>query len=573
MKSPFGPQSVLRTPKGRKWLIASVAVLVVVGLVAGLWSPVSTAVAAKRVELLNDRIARIYTSSYQTKAQKDLVSDRDSKTHDEDSIYTSENPYGTSTSGLYVYFTTKRAAKVTYRVSTTNTDYPDYAATPKGGDSYSTKHEFQAVGLVPGETNTVTLTITYRNGESITRTITQKSSDKLGPEESRLTSTKANSGQNLGNGLYAILGNDSDEQDYLFYYDTHGVLRAEIPILYYRAHRLLFNDGLMYFSASTRYIVGMNSLGRIVKFLYTGDNYILHHDYALDSDGNLVVLATDTRRKTIQDAIIRIDTTTGKVTLLADMAKIYKSYMNSTAFASMSGKATSSSSNSDTTNDKSRHYNADSTPTKKDWLHLNTIQLLPDGSAIVSSRETSTAIKLDNIESDPTIDYMIGEKSFWKNTDYAKYLLTKIGDSYGTGGQHTITYDPDSSLPDGQYYLYMFDNNYGLSNTRPDYDWKAHNADIQTSFTKGTHSKYLKYLVDEKAGTYKLVKSFNVPYSPIVSSVQELSNGTILVDSGTKGIIGVYDTDGNLISQWKMTVIKNIIYRVYQYDFSGFYFA
>ena len=54
----------------------------------------------------------------------------------------------------------------------------------------------------------------------------------------QLESTKtAETGENLGDGLYAILGNDSDEQDFMFYYDTNGVLRGEIPVLYYRSHR------------------------------------------------------------------------------------------------------------------------------------------------------------------------------------------------------------------------------------------------------------------------------------------------------------------------------------------------
>ncbi len=563
------PNKPTMTKRTRRALITVAAVAAVIAIVVAGWQPAVEAIGNKRIEILNDKIAKIYTKDYQSTADSKLIAARDKSSHSEDDIYTKENPYGTSTTGLYVYFTTSKAAKVTYTVSTKDTDYPDFSATPQGGNKYKTTHEFQAIGLIPGKTNTVTLTITYKNGESHTRTITKKSSKALGPEEIRLTSTKANTGHDLGNGLYAILGNDSDEQDYLFYYDTHGVLRAEIPILYYRAHRLLFKGNLMYFSVSTRYIVGMNKFGKIEKFLYTGDNYILHHDYTFDSDGNLIVLATDTCKKTIQDNIIKINTTTGKVTLLVDMGKLYKSYRDSTTFASMG----SSSSNADATNDKSRNYNADSTPKKKDWLHLNTIQMLDDGSVILSSRETSTAIKLDNLESNPTIDYMIGEKSFWKGSDYTSYLLTKIGDSSGIGGQHTITYEKDSSLSDGQYYLYMFDNNYGVSNTRPDYDWKANVEGIQTKFATGTHSRYYKYLVDENARTYKLVKSFNVPYSPIVSSTQELDNGTILVDSGTKGLFGVYSSDGTLISQWKMALLKNLIYRVYQYDFSGFYFA
>ena len=73
----------------------------------------------------------------------------------------------------------------------------------------------------------------------------------------------------------------------MYYYDANGVIRGEIPVLYYRSHRLLFdNDGIMWFSASTKHFVGMNRLGKLVKIINLGDQYILHHDYALDSDGN-----------------------------------------------------------------------------------------------------------------------------------------------------------------------------------------------------------------------------------------------------------------------------------------------
>ena len=49
----------------------------------------------------------------------------------------------------------------------------------------------------------------------------------------------------------------------MYYYDANGVIRGEIPVLYYRSHRLLFdNDGIMWFSASTKHFVGMNRLGQ-----------------------------------------------------------------------------------------------------------------------------------------------------------------------------------------------------------------------------------------------------------------------------------------------------------------------
>lgn len=56
---------------------------------------------------------------------------------------------------------------------------------------------------------------------------------------------------------------------------TRTVIRGEIPVLYYRSHRLPFdNDGIMWFSASTKHFVGMNRLGKLVKIINLGDQYI-----------------------------------------------------------------------------------------------------------------------------------------------------------------------------------------------------------------------------------------------------------------------------------------------------------
>ena len=64
-----------------------------------------------------------------------------------------------------------------------------------------------------------------------------------------------------------------------------------------------------------------------------------------------------------------------------------------------------------------------------------------------------------------------------------------------------------------------------------------------------------------------------MPYSPYVSSAQELSDDLNLVDIGMQGLFGVYDDDGNLKAQYKMVLSSGYICRVYQYGFRGFYFA
>ena len=58
-----------------------------------------------------------------------------------------------------------------------------------------------------------------------------------------------------------------------------------------------------------------------------------------------------------------------------------------------------------------------------DWMHINTIQYIGNGSVLLSSRETSTIIKVDNIYDGPVVSYMIGEKDFWKDTSYVSLLL------------------------------------------------------------------------------------------------------------------------------------------------------
>ena len=74
----------------------------------------------------------------------------------------------------------------------------------------------------------------------------------LGKEEVQLENTKASQTKDdVTDGLYVILGNDSEEKDFMYYYDNAGVIRGEVPLIGYRSHRLLFQDGLMYYSIST----------------------------------------------------------------------------------------------------------------------------------------------------------------------------------------------------------------------------------------------------------------------------------------------------------------------------------
>ena len=92
----------------------------------------------------------------------------------------------------------------------------------------------------------------------------------------------------------------------------------------------------------------------------------------------------------------------------------------------------------------------------------------------------------------------------------------------------------------------FFNNNIGISETRPDYDWSS--IGLKTSSAvDGKNSKYYKYLVDENEGTFELVDSFKVPYSGYVSSAQDIGDH-VLADSGLKGTFTEYDAEHKAIA-------------------------
>ena len=163
----------------------------------------------------------------------------------------------------------------------------------------------------------------------------------------------------------------------------------------------------------------------------------------------------------------------------------------------------------------------------------------------------------------------MGEQSFWEDSAYESLLLDKANSFISQTGQHSITYVEDASLEDGQYYLYMFNNNFGYSSTNKSYDWGQLNIPTEVK-DEDAVSKYYKYLVDETNGTYKLVDAFDVPYSAYVSSVQNIEGNTV-VDSGLAFKFQEYDSDHKLIQSFTMEGEK-YIYRVYKYTFDGFYF-
>lgn len=329
----------------------------------------------------------IYTSNYQRVIQEKIDELLKQEIDLDDNIIIIYNPYGTNLLSFNIYFSYVEDVEITYKVSVNKKNIPDFTRklNTTSDNHKDNFYQYQLVGFVLGYINTLELEVKSKDGTIIKKEIKLDLTDIDCNSQTKLKVTNGVSNKELSDGLYAILGNDSDYQDYVSLYDNDGILRSEIPIIGYRAHSILFRNNKMYFSISQTKIAEVNNLG-MVKQVYRTGKYQLHHDYTFDNDGNLLVLANNTKKSTEEDCIIKIDLNTKKVEELIDFEDIFSSYVETCTL------------DTESTRDEGEDG--------LDWLHLNSIEYV-DGSVILSSRETSSIIKVSNIEENPKLEYNI----------------------------------------------------------------------------------------------------------------------------------------------------------------------
>lgn len=500
-------------------------------------------------DLAIEKMADVYQLSTQEKIQEQLLQLIESQTPTFTQPLIVSNPFLTNTTGLYLAFSTDEAVKISYRIDAQG--YPSFEKNLKQNEEYATSHQYQIIGCIPNVDNLITLTATTQDGQQQQMQFHYTPPKLSTTSEMNYQLSKQESDESLSEGLFAVIGNQAGEKA-TYLVDNDGYIRAEMPIVNYNSMRLVFNNQQeMFMAVSDSKIVKLNALGQVKQVLdLANTDYLLHHDYILNDKNQLIALATSKTAKKqagyVEDRIITIDLSTQEVTEIANFEELLPDlYQKATGIEEHSNN---------------KGY--------LDPVHINSLQLADNQQLLVSSRETSTILALKPDEQGIyQLEYMMGDEAIWQGVgECVQLLLEKEGSFTSQYGQHSITYETAEDLSAGQYYLSFFNNNSTIMDSRIDISL-AKIADK----TAGKTSKYMKYLVDEKTNSYKLVESFDVPYSAYVSSVQNYQNH-IIVDSGQQATFAEYTNSGKLIQRFTQKTDTKYLYRVYKYDFKNYYF-
>lgn len=501
-------------------------------------------------------IEDVFDIDHQEAIHKKLQQLRRKKSYSFDNMLLVSNPYLTNTTGLYLAFDTDEPVKVSYQIDTLG--YPSYHNTlynPEG--IYARSHDYQLIGSIAGLVNTITVTAETASGDQVTKQFTYTPPMMQSSPILTYMIQEGSSKAKLSNGLFAIIGNKLDlRATYLV--DNRGVVRAEMPMIDYYATRLNQTaSGELIMGISSTSLGAYSRLGQVTTIYdVRKEGYELHHDNIVTNDETAIyALATSSEdkktKKLVEDRILKLNKETGAIEAVIDFSQLLADYYQV-------------ADGIEETNAYAGFW---------DPIHLNSVQDIGNDAIIVSSRETSTIMKIVGVSQNPQIDYLISDPSIWEGiSDYSDLVLDKVGDFIPQTGQHTVTYVPDPNLEDGQYYLYMFNNNSTVMDSRKDFDWRRYQSNDDSLDVNHSVSFYYKYFVDENKRTFERVDTFEVPYSPYLSSTQALGDN-MLVASGQDLSFGEYDAKGNLIKRFRYLGETTSIYRVFKYDFDNFYFT
>lgn len=176
----------------------------------------------------------------------------------------------------------------------------------------------------------------------------------------------------------------------------------------------------------------------------------------------------------------------------------------------------------------------------QDYSHINSVDVLPDGNWLLSSRGMSQLLKIDR---------KTGE------------VIWKLG---GVQNEFTFIDDPYGGLC-GQHTAYWVGNGHVLLFDNGQYCWPKVEE-------RGELTRVVEYEIDEDAKTARLVWSFSRDgaYTYTQGSAQRLDNGNTFVGwgGGPRQMATEVDPDGNIVFEFEALGIDGVFFNYRAYRFA-----
>ena len=402
------------------------------------------------------------------------------------------NPYGNSPLTALVLFETEQELDV--KVTITG---KDKLTTYTHTFSKAKEHYLPIYGLYADSNNKIIIECGNNKKEIYIQT------EKL-PENMILpTSIKADKSK-LTNDLYFYTPSSSG---YTVAYDVNGDIRWYLTNYalwkidrLQNGHLLVSTERLI---NTPYYMTGLyeiDLLGKIYTEFSLEGGY--HHDYYEMENGNLLVASDDFNNEdgTVEDYIVELDRTTGKVIKTFDLKKVLNME-----------------------DGQSENY------TSYDWFHNNSVWYDKKTDSITLSGRHQDAVINISYQTGK-LNWIIGDSTNW-SSEYQKYFFTPVGDNFEwQWSQHAAMITPEG-------YVFLFDNGNNKSKNKDEY------VDASNSYSRG-----VMYKIDTKNMTIEQVFEYGKErgssfYSPYISDVDYLDKNHYIIHSG--GIVYVDGKNSN----------------------------
>lgn len=402
------------------------------------------------------------------------------------------NPYGNSPLTALILFETEQELDV--KVTITG---KDKLTTYTHTFSKTKEHYLPIYGLYADSNNKIIIECGNNKKEIYIQT------EKL-PENMILpTSIKANKSK-LTNDLYFYTPSSSG---YTVAYDVNGEVRWYLTNYalwkidrLQNGHLLVSTERLI---NNPYYMTGLyeiDLLGKIYTEFSLEGGY--HHDYYEMENGNLLVASDDFNNEdgTVEDYIVELDRTTGKVIKTFDLKKVLNME-----------------------DGQSENY------TSYDWFHNNSVWYDKKTDSITLSGRHQDAVININYQTGE-LNWIIGDSTNW-SSEYQKYFFTPVGNNFEwQWSQHAAMITPEG-------YVFLFDNGNNKSKNKDEY------VDASNSYSRG-----VMYKIDTENMTIEQVFEYGKEkgssfYSPYISDVDYLDKNHYIIHSG--GIVYVDGKNSN----------------------------